>query len=80
MMDLPPFFLLYSNKKSNAVGRGGALLRPLGSCKSAQCPVGADAHIGPLGSYEFATDFRKSGTFCRADVGIGSYTRMRGSL
>ena len=59
MMDLPPFFLLYSNKKSNAVGRGGALLRPLGSCKSAQCPVGADAHIGPLGSYEFATDFRK---------------------
>ena len=25
-----------------------------------QGPVGADAHIGPLGSYEFAVDFRKN--------------------
>ena len=33
--------------------------------------VGADAHIGPLGSYEFAADPRKIGAFCRADVGIG---------
>mgnify|MGYP004565738169 CR=1 FL=1 len=35
--------------------------------------VGADAHIGPLGSCEFAVDFRKNGAFCRADVGIGPY-------
>ena len=35
--------------------------------------VGADAHIGPFGSYEFAEDFRKNGAFCRADVGIGPY-------
>ena len=31
-------------------------------------PVGADAHIDPLGSYEFAKDSRKNGTFCRADA------------
>ena len=35
--------------------------------------VGADAHIGPFGSYEFAADYRKIGAFCRADVGIGPY-------
>ena len=29
--------------------------------------VGVDAHIDPLGSYEFAKDSRKNGTFCRAD-------------
>ena len=41
--------------------------------------VGADAHIGPMGSYEFAVNFRKNGAFCRADVGIGPYGFM-GSL
>ena len=35
--------------------------------------VGAEAHIGPLGNYEFAADYRKNGAFCRADVGIGPY-------
>ena len=35
--------------------------------------VGADAHIGPLGSCEFAEDYRKNGVFFRADVGIGPY-------
>ena len=35
--------------------------------------VGADAHIGPLGSCEFAEDYHKNGAFCRADVGIGPY-------
>ena len=35
--------------------------------------AGADAHIGPLGSYEFAEDSRKTGAFRRADVGIGPY-------
>ena len=36
--------------------------------------VGADAHIGPLGSYDFAGDPRKIGAFCRADVGFGPYS------
>ena len=30
--------------------------------------VGGDAHIAPLGSYEFAEDFRKIGAYCRGDV------------
>jgi hypothetical protein len=30
--------------------------------------VGADAHIGPLGSCEFAEDHRKNVAFCRADA------------
>ena len=34
----------------------------MGGRKFAQHPVGADAHIGPLGSYEFAEDSRKIGT------------------
>ena len=34
-------------------------------------------HIGPLGSCEFAEDFRKIGIFCRADVGIGPYKALR---
>ena len=42
--------------------------------------VGADAHIGPLGSCEFAEDFRKIGAFCRADVGIGPYRHKRRCL
>jgi len=33
--------------------------------------VGADAHIGPLGSIEFAAEFCKNGANCRANVGIG---------
>ena len=35
--------------------------------------VGADDSVGPLGSCEFAEDFRKIGASCRADVGIGPY-------
>ena len=38
--------------------------------------VGADANIGPLGSYEFAADFRKNGAICRGDVGIGPYKSL----
>ena len=30
-------------------------------------------HIGPLGSCEFAEDFRKNGAFCRADMDIDPY-------
>ena len=44
--------------------------------KSAIWAVGADSHIGPPGSCEFAADFRKTGLFCRADVGIGPYGFM----
>ena len=35
--------------------------------------VGADAHIGPLGSYEFAEDSRKIGTSCGWTRGIRPY-------
>ena len=56
-----------------------ALLRPMDDRNFAQHPVGADAHIGPLGSYEFAEDYRKNGAICRADVGIGPYTETSGA-
>ena len=39
--------------------------------------VGGDAHIAPLGSCEFAGDFRKNGAFRRVDVGIGPYMVRR---
>ena len=42
--------------------------------------VGADAHIGPLGSHEFAVDYRKNGAFRRADVGIGPYKSYSDSV
>ena len=35
--------------------------------------VGGDAHIAPLGSYEFAENFRKNGSYRRVDVGIDPY-------
>ena len=35
--------------------------------------VGVDAHIDPLGTIEFAGDFRKIGFICRGDVGIAPY-------
>ena len=34
---------------------------------------GAIEHIAPLGSCEFAEDYRKIGAFCRVDVGIDPY-------
>ena len=49
----------------------------MGNRKFVPHPVGADAHIGPLESCEFAEDSRKNGAFCRADVGIGPYNRIR---
>ena len=39
--------------------------------------VGADAHIGPFRSCEFAKILCGTGLPCRADVGIGPYNRMR---
>ena len=33
-------------------------------------------HIGPLGSCEFAADFRKNGAICRVDVGIDPYGQI----
>ena len=35
--------------------------------------VGVDAHIDPLGTIEFAEDFRKNGLYSRGDVGIVPY-------
>ncbi len=35
--------------------------------------VGGDAHIAPLGNYEFALVFHKNGSFRRGDVGIAPY-------
>ena len=35
--------------------------------------VGVDAHIDPLGTIEFALDFRKNGFYRRDDVGIVPY-------
>ena len=32
--------------------------------------VRVDAHIDPLGTFEFAGDFRKYSLYCRGDVGI----------
>ena len=49
-------------------------LCPMGNRKFVPHPVGADAHIGPLESCEFAEYSRKNGAFCRADVGIGPYS------
>ena len=38
--------------------------------------VGVDAHIDPLGTIEFALDFRKNGFYRRDDVGIIPYACM----
>ena len=52
----------------------------MGGRKFAQHPVGADAHIGPLGSYEFAEDFRKKRYILRADRVVRHYGEERVSL
>ena len=52
-------------------------LCPMGNRKFVPHPVGADAHIGPLESCDFAEDSRKNVAFGRADVGIGPYNRIR---
>ena len=38
--------------------------------------VGANAHIGPPGSYEFAVDFRKNGVFCVGRCGHRPLQRL----
>ena len=38
--------------------------------------VGVDAHIDPLGTIEFAEDFRKNGLHRRSDVGIAPYASL----
>ena len=48
----------------------------MGNRKFVPHPVGADAHIGPLESCEFAVDLREYSAFCRADVGIGPYNHV----
>ena len=57
----------------NTVGRGGALLRPLGSRRFAQHTVGADAHVGPAECTDFTGISGEVVTSQRADVGIGPY-------
>ena len=39
--------------------------------------VGADAHIGPLGSYGFAADFRKKRYNLRADRAVRPYEERK---
>ena len=36
--------------------------------------------MGPPGSYEFAEDYRKIGSFCRVDVGIDPYEQVGNRL
>ncbi len=43
-------------------------VRPMRSREFLQYSVGADALIGPHGSYEFAADFRINGAICRVDA------------
>ena len=52
---------------ARGAARGGFRISEGLSANSQALPyfnVGADAHIGPLGSSEFAVDFRKNGVFC----------------
>ena len=51
-----------------------------GAFRSALTRVGADAHIGPLGTIEFAERYRVS-VLCTAwaDVGIGPYEAFKAS-
>ena len=39
--------------------------------------VGGDAHIAPLGTTEFAENFRKISSICRGDVGIAPYANLK---
>ena len=59
------------NGKTNAVGRGGALLRPA-ECSEFLREFAANPQavtsLDVGGSCEFAEDSRKNGAFCRADV------------
>ena len=54
----------------------GAKSRAARGCAS---KLACGRRIGPLGSYEFAEDYRKNGAICRADVGIGPYTETSGA-
>ncbi len=42
--------------------------------------VGGDAHIDPLGTIEFAADFRKDGLNRQGDVGIAPYAKKEISM
>ena len=53
---------------------------PANSYALARLTVGADAYIGPLGSYEFAEDFPKKRCILRADRVVRPYRGERGSL
>ena len=55
----------------------GAKSRAKRGCAS---KLACGRRIGPLGSYEFAEEYRKSTAICRVDVGIDPYNRMHASL
>ena len=50
---------------------------PAKNAENSQLCVGGDAYIAPLGSCEFAGDFRKNGLFLRADRGVRPYEDCR---
>ena len=50
-------------------------VRPMSSREFSQYSVGADAYIGPLGSYEFAADSHKNRCVLRADRAVSPYKR-----
>ena len=52
-------------------------LCPMGNRKFVPLPVGAEALCGASECCDYAEDARKNGAFCRADVGIGPYNRIR---
>ena len=62
-----------ANGLSYPVCRGGRLCPPSKFVEFSWSGVGADAHIGPLKCYEFASDFRKNGQFRRADRVVRPY-------
>ena len=61
--------------KNQCILRADRVVRPYGVRVHRNLTVGADDSVGPLGSCEFAEDFRKNSPSCRGDVGIAPYNR-----
>ena len=69
-----PEGLCFKFQRVSEAGVGAdASVRSMSSREFLQYSVGADALIGPPGSYEFAADYRKNGAFCRADRVVRPY-------
>ena len=58
------------------IDRADRVVRPYEIRGDRSLAVGADDSVGPLGSYEFAGDFRRTGAFCVGRVGIGPYNKI----